>query len=738
MTSIPLEPTATIACTCKQTRFDIGKPNYRELGIEGLNITVFSGVNSPFKAKKSKSHGVEILHNAKLQLKAGQRYALLGRNGTGKSTLLKAIAKKLIPGIPEETRVVLLQQTEPKESGFGESSASSVALTSNSSSVIEAVIGHATARDIIQEEIKVLSRGIESNNVYGPLRALREVRYGRLQRELFLKDKDARLRSGARGMAARKALIATEKELEAFKALYSEDDHDIPPDILVKETSEAANMLAELELQIEPSRLANVESRAKSILRGLGFPDGQMQAQISSLSGGWKMRTALAASLLEETDILLLDEPTNFLDMLGIIWLQHHLTSLAESMAPPTLVLVSHDRNFISLCTDLLIIKDKDLEYFHGDLPMYESSKVEKKLYLTKMKEAKDKQREHIQQTIQINMREGKAKDDQNKIRQAKSRQKKLDDRFGLEVSAKGGRFRLNRDLGGFHFKHRLDIEVPPEERGISFIFPPPPDLRFPAPLLSLENMSFRYTPTGMVNALCPLVLKDITLSIGIGDRVGILGLNGCGKSTLVRLLVGETTTPTGAFSTHPRLKLGYYSQHAVERLQRMVAEESDLTALNLLIREVSGDLDEGEVRGLLGSLGLPGRVASDTPVCRLSGGQLVRLELARLLWKRPHCLILDEVTTHLDYETVVALREALTKWEGAVIVVSHDRWFLRGVVEGEAKDERSKLLEGEDEVPRRRALFHLKAGQLCKLDGGMQEFEVMMDRRASQLMGKT
>lgn len=496
-------------------------------------------------------------------------------------------------------------------------------------------------------------------------------------------------------------------------------------------------MLAELELQVEPSRIAEVESRAKKVLAGLGFSDSYMQEPVSSLSGGWKMRTALAASLLQETDILILDEPTNYLDLFGIMWLQQHLTTLAETTDPPTLILVSHDRDFISLCTDLLIIKDKDLTYFHGDLPMYESSKAEKKTYLTKMKEAKDKQKEHIQQTIQKNMKDGKARDDQNKLRQAKSRQKKLDDRFGMEVNAKGGRFKLNRDRGGYHFTNRDEIEIPHDEKSINFLIPAPGELRFPGSLLSLDKVSFRYPSAKGTKSVGPMVLKDVTFSVSMGDRIGILGLNGGGKSTLIKLLVEETKPTTGTVSRHARLKLGYYSQQAVEKLQQMAVVEQDLTALALMTREILGELDEGETRRLLGSLGLPGRVASDTPIRKLSGGQLVRLEMARLLWKRPHCLILDEATTHLDYETVIAIREALQDWEGAVVLVSHDRWFMRGVIEGLIDDEESDSSDdGDERPPRRRIVYRIKAGQLCRLDGGVLEFENIMEKRVRKVMG--
>jgi len=171
---------------------------------------------------------------------------------------------------------------------------------------------------------------------------------------------------------------------------------------------------------------------------------------------------------------------------------------------------------------------------------------------------------------------------------------------------------------------------------------------------------------------------------------------------------------------------------------------EPYLTALSLLLREAESTLDEGDSRGLLGSLGLPGRLASDVPVRKLSGGQLVRLELARILWKRPQCLVLDEVTTHLDYETVTALREELRDWEGAVVLVSHDRWFVRGVVEGAMDDddegggEESEGDSGDEVgVPRRRVVYRLRQGKLGVLEGGVQEFERGVEKRVRKLLSE-
>jgi ATPase subunit of ABC transporter with duplicated ATPase domains len=184
---------------------------------------------------------------------------------------------------------------------------------------------------------------------------------------------------------------------------------------------------------------------------------------------------------------------------------------------------------------------------------------------------------------------------------------------------------------------------------------------------------------------------------------------------------------------------MSYYSQHAVEALQSLGQADPALTALSLLTGEVAGALDEGQLRALLGSLGLPGRTASDVPLRKLSGGQLVRCELARLLWRRPGLLVLDEVTTHLDYETVSALREALRGWAGAVVLVSHDRWFVRGVVEGVVDEEEGsdggEEEEDEEEGLRRRVVYKLAAGKLSVLERGVDQFEEGMERRVRKLM---
>uniref|UniRef100_A0A0D2XSP8 ABC transporter domain-containing protein n=1 Tax=Fusarium oxysporum (strain Fo5176) TaxID=660025 RepID=A0A0D2XSP8_FUSOF len=499
------------------------------LNIEGLGITVTSqnsnkGTARP-KHKAKLSESTEILSGANLRLKASSRYALIGRNDLA---LLRAIAEKLIPGIPEKTRVSILQQTNADDVEANDLRPRTTA-TGESQTVLEDVIEKATARS----ELEPLSDGVNSSYSYGVLRALRQVRYERMQKHLFVLDKDARLRSDARGLQARKALSEYERAVAEYGNLKEQQDTEISLEALEAETQEAVDLLAELQIQVEPTRLADIESRAKKILIGLGFTDDYMTHPASSLSGGWLMRSALAVALLQVTDILILDEPTNFLDLFGIIWLQRYLETLFSRPSldnpAPTLVLVSHDRDFISLCTDLIIIKDKSLMYFHGGLPTYEASESEKRLYLIKMKEAQDKQRVHMQETIRHNIVEGRKADDQNKICQAKSRQKRLDDRMGMNVSAKGTCFKLNRDRIGKYLTAREEIVIPNEDRGVTMSLPEPSELPFPGPLISLEEVTFQYPVPKGTKAMPQPSLQDVTLSVNMGDHVGILGLNGAG-----------------------------------------------------------------------------------------------------------------------------------------------------------------------------------------------------------------
>lgn len=451
---------------------------------------------------------------------------------------------------------------------------------------------------------------------------------------------------------------------------------------------------------------------------------------------------------------MILDEPTNFLDLLGVVWLENYLQQLRET-SQTTIVLVSHDRDFVNaVCEEIVILRDQKLNYFRGNLAAYEQDFEEQKLYLGRMKEAQERQIAHMEASIRENMKIGKKTNDDNKLRQAKSRQKKVDDRMGLQVSANGGRFKLNRDLVGWHLSSRAEIEVPQDERGATMSLPDATELRFPGPLVSLEGIVFQYKRNDRV------VLDGINLVVHLGERVGIMGLNGSGKTTLIRVLTGQLPPTKGKVATHPRLKVGYYGQHSVEDLQERGRGEPTLTALSLLMAETDESLNEGAVRGLLASMGLAGRVASDVPVGKLSGGQLVssipnrfngdvlivtqvRLALARIVWSAPQLLILDEITTHLDFHTVTALASALSSFNGAIILVSHDRFLIRSVIEGKRDiehklDEEFEGLQEEEtdeSATRRRSVFVVKAGKLNEQSTGVEQFEKSLVKRVQKML---
>ncbi|KAJ5925879.1 hypothetical protein N7454_007389, partial [Penicillium verhagenii] len=723
MTSAP-----TILATCKQTRFHLldDKPS-SEIDVEGLGIVVTSSTpittEDASKPKnkgksKTKASGQELITDAHLRLKGGVHYGLLGRNGTGKSTLLRAMAEKLIPGIPHPTRIAILQQTDDQDE-----SGSTYGLKLDKS-VLESVLGSDEARNEAARLADCLSKSFETEDPLKPVQAIRKIRHEQAEKKLFLAHKNAHLKSGSRGLQARKDLKAAESKLESTEGLLAQELDSIDAEAVQIDTQAAMKM-------------ADMEKEARRILLGLGFKEENLENKISTLSGGWRMRCMLASVLVQNPDIMILDEPTNFLDLLGVVWLENYLQRLRDN-SQTTIVLVSHDRDFINaVCEEIVILRDQKLHYFRGNLAAYEQDFEAQKLYLGRMKEAQERQIAHMEASIRENMKIGKKTNDENKLRQAKSRQKKVEDRMGLQVSATGGRFKLNRDMAGWHAHNRAEIEVPMDERGAMMSLPNATELRFPGPLVSLEGVNFRYKNHRVI-------LDDVNLVIYIGDRVGIMGLNGSGKTTLIRIMTGQLAPSKGKVTTHSRLKVAYYGQHSVEELQELGRGEPGLTALGLLMAETGDALNEGAVRGLLSSMGLQGRIVSDVPVAKLSGGQLVRLALARIVWSAPQLLILDEITTHLDFHTVTALATALSSFDGAILLVSHDRFLIRSVIEGK-RDTEHKLdddFEGleeegetEEKSTRRRSVYVVKMGKLNEQASGVEQFERSLVKRVEKML---
>ncbi|RPA99883.1 P-loop containing nucleoside triphosphate hydrolase protein [Choiromyces venosus 120613-1] len=676
---------ATIQATSQQTRFNLEETASKELDLKGVHISI---------GKR------EIVSDAHLRLAVGVHYVLVGRNGVGKSTLLRAIGEKLIPGIAKNLRILFLQQSYDSEEGReGEKKEEG----KQTETVLEFVVRSDRVRADTLRRFESLKKALD--NTEDPTDAVRLLRMlkheGRLT-ELEEAKKAATLRSGTRGMKAR-------KELKALEVVVAEEEAQlqiINDETVAEETDEAINLLGELETALESMSAATAEARAQQLLLGLGFTPKMISLPLTSLSGGWRMRTTLASLLFQPCDILLLDEPTNFLDLPSLLWLETHLQSLTDTI----LLLVTHDRAFAdTLADEIIVLRDTKLERFPGNLTAYETARSENQRRLTRMKEAQDRQKEHMEATIAGNVRAARVSGDDKKLKQAASRQKKLDERMGYQVGIRGGRFKLNRDLPGYHTSARDEIEIPVDDPAARLAVPSTPsELRFPGALVSCENLSFTYP-----GASAP-VLDKITLTIHLGDRIGLVGLNGAGKSTLVSCLV--ETQPrsgkiTGTLSHHPKSLTGYFSQAAIDSLP--------LDQTTTTLSHLGGE--EHEARALLASLGLVGATVSEIPISRLSGGQKVRVALARVLHPPPHLLVLDEVTTHLDADSVVTLAEGLKAFEGAVVLISHDRWFVKDVIEEEGKNGR---------------VYQVGSGKVRHLAGGVAAFEKRVRKSAKGNFG--
>ncbi|KAF7332392.1 Iron complex transport system ATP-binding protein [Mycena kentingensis (nom. inval.)] len=613
----------------------------------------------------------ELITSSALRFKNGVRYGLVGRNGSGKSTLLTAVAERLIPGLNPSIRILLLSQVEDSARATDQPGGDSI-------SVLEHVVKGDKERQAAVVQFDLLTKAAESTDLRETQRIIYQLRVEKRQHELQEARKVASRRSGARGKEARLAEIDAEEKLKtAEEQLAGALNADIETDIM----NQALDMLQQVQVTLDLLETASTEARAATILAGLGFSQEMMNGPYMALSGGWRSRCSLATSLLVQSDVLLLDEPSNFLDLEAIIWLEGFLSTQER-----TLVLISHDQAFLNnVVEETIILRNNKLEYFEGTPAAFEVAERKKAKHLTSTQEALDRKREHIEKSIQQGKESAKKTGDENRQRMVKSRQKKLDDRWGMEKSAKGTRFKLQRDMAhvGYSLTNRLDIEKPVYEPPVKIKIENPEKLRTIGDLIHFDAVEFRFP-----RAKQPF-LQDITFTINQGGRCAFIGANGQGKSTIAKLIMGTLKPTKGSITRHPLLKIGHFSQHSVEELSApQPSIDGPITALSYFIRhfEQKGEkVAEQDARKCLGSFGLQGRIASDTPLIQLSGGQKVRLAIALIVYIPPPLLLLDEVTTHVDFPTIRALAKALKACTGAIIIITHDRWFSRVIIERES-----------------------------------------------------
>ncbi|QFU24398.1 ABC transporter ATP-binding protein [Shewanella eurypsychrophilus] len=367
-----------------------------------------------------------------------------------------------------------------------------------------------------------------------------------------------------------------------------------------------------------------IKAKAGALLAGLGFSEADQSNSVKSFSGGWRMRLNLAQALLCRSDLLLLDEPTNHLDLDTMYWLEGWIKAYQG-----TLILISHDRDFIDGIVDEIIhVEHQKLNYYKGNYTAFERIRAERMAQQQVAFERQQKERAHMQSFVdRFRYKASKAK-------QAQSRLKALERMAELLPSQADSPFHM--------------------------AFREPESL--PNPLVTMEKVSVGYGDKE--------ILKSVQLNLVPGARIGLLGRNGAGKSTLIKLLSEELAPMKGKYETNPGLNIGYFAQHQLESLR---LDDSPLQHLTRL----APSHREQELRNFLGGYGFNGDMVL-SPVRPFSGGEKARLVLALLVWQRPNLLLLDEPTNHLDLEMRHALTMALQTFEGAMIIVSHDRHLLR------------------------------------------------------------
>uniref|UniRef100_A0A8C8I978 ATP-binding cassette sub-family F member 3 n=1 Tax=Oncorhynchus tshawytscha TaxID=74940 RepID=A0A8C8I978_ONCTS len=400
--------------------------------------------------------------------------------------------------------------------------------------------------------------------------------------------------------------------------------------------------LSEIYAKLEEIEADKAPARASIILCGLGFSPKMQTQTTKEFSGGWRMRLALARALFAKPDLLLLDEPTNMLDVRAILWLENYLQTWQT-----TILVVSHDRNFLNaVVTDIIHLHSQRLESYRGDYENFVKTKEDRLKNQQREYEAQFQYREHIQVFI---------------------------DRF---------RYNANRAA-----------QVQSKLKLLEKLFPDNFEKLSP-PVLQLDEVEFYYNTDQRL-------FTQLSVSADLESRICIVGENGAGKSTMLKLLMGELTPVNGIRHAHRNLKIGYFSQHHVDQL------DLNVCSIELLLNKFPGRNEE-EYRHQLGGYGITGELAT-RPVASLSGGQKSRVAFAQMTMPCPNFYILDEPTNHLDMETIEALAKALNKFKGGVVLVSHDERLIRMVC---------------------RELWVCEHGNVRRVEGGFDEYRDILQEQ--------
>jgi len=517
-----------------ETSFDEPVTAKKTNVVEGVDVIISN-------YSMSIGSGKLLLDDAELRIIHGHKYGMLGRNGVGKTTLLRHISHKQIEGFPTKVNVLHVEQE----------------VVGDDNTVLDLVLKADTKRERLLEEERVLMNKMEAGDNNAGL--------------LLTKVYDEMTATGA----------------------YS------------------------------------AEARARGVLAGLSFPEEYQTATTKSLSGGWRMRVALARALFVQPDILMLDEPTNHLDLEACIWLERYLQKYKN-----TLILVTHDRKFANnIITDVIHLEHQKLNYYKGDIDTFEQTRSERRLQQQRQNDAVNRQKDHMQKFV---------------------------DKFRFNAkraSLVQSRIKAINKLGV--------VDELMDDPLFRFSFPAP--ISELNKVIEVQDVSFGYGENGFL-------FENVDFSVFTDSRVILLGPNGCGKSTFLNLVLEKIQPKLGYIQRDPKVRMAHFAQHHVESL------DLHKSPLDHLLASFQGSVPD-EVRSHLSRYGIPAELATQR-IGLMSGGQKSRVAFAYVTWNKPHILVMDEPTNHLDLETVEALIIAIGMFEGGVIMVSHDQHFIEMAAE--------------------------------------------------------